>query len=115
MFQLANWLIVLSTGFRKIGLILSVRSIRVKRPPTQGETVNLHVDWRASRPEGALFTGWGRVGDEEILTGEGCMAYLTDLCDLEDAGDLRVLFEEIAPGCPLPPPAGDEDKACAST
>ncbi len=106
LFQLANWLITLSTGYEKVGLILNVRRIKMTRPAQPGEVVHLHVDWRATREEAALFDGWCEASGERILEGTGCMAYLADLRDFDSEADLRVLFEEIAPSCEAPPLRG---------
>lgn len=102
MFQAANWLIMLSTRFEKLGLIVACRRIEVVRALSLGERMNVRVRWVSSREGAALFEGEGRVGEELVLRGTGCMAHLDDLERYCKAADLRVLFEEIAPTCALP-------------
>ena len=98
MLQSGNWLIIASSDFTQLGLVVQIKKIDIKRPPKQGERVRFEVGISSLRSEVALLDGRGWIGDEEIIQGIGCIATLAPLVDFEDPDDLRVVFSEIAPG-----------------
>ena len=98
MLQSGNWLIIGSSDFTQLGLVVQIKKIEIMRPPTRGERVRFEVGISSLRSEAALLDGKGWIGDEQVIEGKGCIATLAPLADFEDPGDLRVLFEEIAPG-----------------
>ena len=95
LFQLGNWLIVLSSDFTRIGLLLRIGEVRFGRPLRPGEALTMDVAVRSYRDDGILFDGVARAGDGTTAEGEGCLALPVDLADYCDAADLRVLFAEI--------------------
>jgi len=103
-FQLGNWLIVLTSDFTRMGLIVRTEEVRFAGPVGPGERMTMELAVRRYRDDGVLFDGVGRVGDREAAVGRGCLAALAPLADYADPEDLRVLFSEIyRPGGPPQP------------
>jgi 3-hydroxyacyl-[acyl-carrier-protein] dehydratase len=94
-FQLGNWLIVLSSDFTQMGLIVRTEEVRFTRPLLPGECLEMELTVRRWRDDGVLFDGVGRAGGREVAVGVGCLAALAPLADFSDPEDLRVLFSEI--------------------
>ena len=95
LFQLGNWLVMLSTDFQRMGLILRIGSIRLPGRVRPGQVLDMRVDVRSWRPDGVLFDGRATVEGAEAIAGEGCLATPVVLADYCDGDDLRVLFSEI--------------------
>lgn len=94
-FQLGNWLIVLTSDFTRMGLIVRTEEVRFAGPVGPGERMTMELMVRRYRDDGVLFDGVGRVGAREVAVGRGCLAALAPLADYADPADLRVLFSEI--------------------
>lgn len=95
LFQLGNWLIVLSSDFTRMGLIVRLTSVEFRRSLRPGERMLVQADARSYREDGVLFDGVARVGNEVIASGHGCLATPVPLAEYHDPADLRVLFSEI--------------------
>ena len=94
-FQLGNWLIVLSSDFTKMGLLVRLDEVRFDDQPGPGQAVILQADVRSWRDDGIVFDGLAFVAGRQIAAGRGCLAVPADLADFHDPADLRVLFSEI--------------------
>jgi 3-hydroxyacyl-[acyl-carrier-protein] dehydratase len=95
LFQLGNWLIVLSSDFTSMGIIIRTGRIAFEDLLRPGEVMSVEVHVRSWREDGILFEGRGRSGDRTIASGEGCLAVPVPLDRYHDPADLRILFEEI--------------------
>ncbi len=94
-FQLGNWLIVLSTDFTRMGIVIRMGRIHFERPLGPGEAMIMEVGVRSWREDGILFDGVARVGPHRIVSGEGCLAVPVALERFCDPVDLRILLGEI--------------------
>lgn len=94
-FQLGNWLIVLSSDFTQMGLVLRTGQISFDSPLLPGECMVMEITAHSYRPDGVLFSGQGRVGRRLVARGESCLATPVGLADYASAADLRMLFSEI--------------------
>ena len=94
-FQLGNWLIVLSTDFTRMGIVIRMGRVRFEGSLGPGETMTLEVRARRWREDAILFDGLSRVGARRIASGEGCLAVPVPLERFCDPADLRILFGEI--------------------
>jgi 3-hydroxyacyl-[acyl-carrier-protein] dehydratase len=103
-FQLGNWLIVLSSDFTQMGLIVRTEEVRFTRPLLPGERLDMELTVRRYRDDGVLFDGIGLAAGREVAVGIGCLAALAPLADFTDPDDLRVLFSEIHRPIPEPHP-----------
>jgi 3-hydroxymyristoyl/3-hydroxydecanoyl-(acyl carrier protein) dehydratase len=93
LFQLGNWLIVLSSGFAEMALRFEeVRFHDALRP---GQAVRMEAVVRSWRTDGVLFDGLASAGGRTIAEGRGCLAAPVALADYCDPADLQVLFSEI--------------------
>ena len=95
LFQLGNWLIVLSSDFTRMGLVVRTERITFESPLGPGERLTMELTVRSYRSDGVLFDGRGFVDGRPVATGSGCLAVPAPLGDYCDASDLRTLFSEI--------------------
>jgi len=94
-FQLANWLIVLSSDFAQCGLLVRTERVSFDARLGPGERLCLDVRVRRYRHDGMLFDGRAWVGTRELAAGVGCLAVPVELSAYYDPDDMRVLFSEI--------------------
>ncbi len=95
LFQLGNWLVMLSTGFRQMALIVRAGRVSFDAPLGAGQAMLMRVDVRIWRPDGILFDGEACVGSRRIAGGEGCLAVPVALDRYCDPSALRTLLGEI--------------------
>lgn len=95
LFQLGNWLIMLSSEFSRMGLLARWEEMRFADRLRPGESLRMEVDVASYRNDGVQFNGCALVGDRVIGVGRGCLATLVNLEDYQDPADLRVLCSEI--------------------
>jgi 3-hydroxyacyl-[acyl-carrier-protein] dehydratase len=95
LFQLGNWLVVLSTDFQRMGMIVRIGEVRFDDVLRPGQRLDMAVTARSFRDDGVLLDGQAAVGGKAIAHGTGCLAVPVALADYADPADLRVLFSEI--------------------
>jgi 3-hydroxyacyl-[acyl-carrier-protein] dehydratase len=95
LFQLGNWLIILSSDFSQMGLLVRTNEVRFLEPLRPGQSLLMEAEVRIYRSDGIVFDGRAIVEQEVIATGKGCLAVPVELKDYYDPNDLRVLFSQI--------------------
>lgn len=95
LFQLGNWLIMLSSDFSQMGLLVRTNQIHFLEALRPGQSLVMEVEVRSYRSEGIVFDGRALVGNKVITVGKGCLATPVELTDYYDPDDLRVLFSQI--------------------
>ena len=95
LFQLGNWLIVLSSDFTQMGLVIRTGRVEFVRPVGPGERIDSTITVKHYRDDGISFDGEAKVGDKVVVRGESCLAAPAPLADYCNPDDLRVLFSEI--------------------
>ncbi len=95
LFQLGNWLIILSTDFKRMGLLGGFKKIEFTRLPSRKALLELEVDIVSWIDEAILMQGTIHEGGEMILRGTACMAILDELANYCSPGDMRVLFGQL--------------------
>jgi 3-hydroxyacyl-[acyl-carrier-protein] dehydratase len=95
MFQLGNWLIMLSSDFSQMGLLVRVEEVTFREPLRPGQRLSMEVNVVSYRGDGISFNGKAFVGNQEIAAGRGCLATPVPLTDFHNPADLKVLFSEI--------------------
>lgn len=103
LFQLGNWLIVLSSGYTRMGLVLQWDEVRFLDRLRPGRRLLMEVNVQSWRDDGILLNGLASDGEKTIATGSRCLAVPVSLADYHDPADLRVLFSEIHQS-PIPNP-----------
>jgi 3-hydroxyacyl-[acyl-carrier-protein] dehydratase len=93
--QLGNWLILLSSDFRQMGVVVKLARVEFQGPLRLGQHVEMDVTLRRGRDDGYLLSGEGRVNGGTIITGVDCLAVPVPAADYVDAEDMRVVFSEI--------------------
>jgi len=99
LFQLGNWLIVLSSDFTRMGLLVRVEEVAFHESLRPGQSLRMDVDVTRYREDGIAFNGLATSAGRPIASGKGCLATPVDLADFHNGADLKVLFSEI--GRPL--------------
>ncbi len=95
LFQLGNWLIMLSSDFTEMGLVVRFQEVRFDAPLRPGGRMLMELEVLSYRSDGVLFDGRAFDGDHLIGTGRGCLATPVPLTDYFDPENLKVLFSEI--------------------
>jgi 3-hydroxyacyl-[acyl-carrier-protein] dehydratase len=95
LFQLGNWLVMLSSDFTEMGLVVRFEEIRFVSRVRPGESVRMEIEARSYRGDGVVLDGRATVGGLLIAEGRGCLATPVPLADYHDPDSLRVLFSEI--------------------
>jgi 3-hydroxymyristoyl/3-hydroxydecanoyl-(acyl carrier protein) dehydratase len=93
--QLGNWLILLSSDFKLMGMVLRLTEVRFHQTLCPGQQVRMHVTLARQREDGFELAGEGRVNDRVIVSGFGCLAAPVLAEEYVNPEDLRVLFSEI--------------------
>jgi 3-hydroxymyristoyl/3-hydroxydecanoyl-(acyl carrier protein) dehydratase len=93
--QLGNWLIVLSSDFTQMGMILRTGRIEFLCAAGPGQAIETEVNVRSYREDGICFDGQATVDGQCIAHGTGCLGIPVPLEEYHDPGNLRVLFQEI--------------------
>lgn len=102
LFQLGNWLVVLSTDYTQMGLVVQWDEVRFLNRLRPGRRLLMEVNVHAWRDDGILLDGSASDGEKTIATGSRCLAVPVSLADYQDPDDLRVLFSEIHPEFSIP-------------
>ena len=95
LFQLGNWLIVLSSDFSQMGLVVRMHEVRFLKTLRPGQRLIIEAEARSYRADSVAFDGRALVDSGVIAKGTGCLALLVGLEDYCAPDDIRVLFSEI--------------------
>jgi 3-hydroxyacyl-[acyl-carrier-protein] dehydratase len=98
LFQLGNWLIVLSSDFTRMGLLVRIEEVRFHEPFWQtgpGQSLRMDIEVASYRDDGIVFNGTVTAAGRPIASGRGCLATPVDLEGFHNPADLKVLFSEI--------------------
>jgi 3-hydroxyacyl-[acyl-carrier-protein] dehydratase len=95
LFQLANWLVILSTDYAQMGIGTQLDEARFFGPLLPGRRMHMEIVVRGWRPDGIWVDGSVSDGRQTITTARRCLAMLQPLADYHNPDDLRVLFSEI--------------------
>ena len=94
-FQLGNWLIMLTSDFQQMGLLVRTKEIVFDGIVGTGENLFMEINVRSYREDGVLFDGQASVDGKMAARGTGCLASLTPVDNYFNSEDLKVLFSEI--------------------
>ena len=95
MFQLGNWLIMLSSDFTQMGLLVRTQKVEFYDMLLPGQSLQLDVEVSSWREDGIVFDGRAQAGQKDIASGVGCLAAPVNLADYYDPDNMQVLFSEI--------------------
>ena len=93
--QLGNWLILLSTDFQRLGLVIRLSEVHFHSFLGPGQTLRMEVTLNRQREDGFELSGCGRVGDRLVISGLDCLASPVPAEEFINPDDYRVLFSEI--------------------
>lgn len=95
LFQLGNWLVMLSTDFARMGLVVRFDEVQFLDRLRPGSQLRMEGHVRSWRDDGILFDGRATASGRPIVTGRGCLALPVPLAEYQNPDDLQVLFSEI--------------------
>ena len=95
LFQLGNWLLVLSSDFTKMGLVVQWDEAQFPSRLRPSRRLHIEVAVRSWREDGVILDGTACDGEKTVLVGRRCLAVPVPLTDYCAPDDLRVLFSEI--------------------
>ncbi|MGB2821180.1 MAG: hypothetical protein WBF17_09375 [Phycisphaerae bacterium] len=95
LFQLGNWLVVLTSDFTQMGMIVRIGEVTFVDRLGPGQRLDMDITVRRYRDDGILFDGTATVAGRVIASGTGCLAIPVPLAEYHDPADLRVLYREI--------------------
>jgi len=93
--QLGNWLVVLSSDFRQMGMVARISEVRFHDSLLPGQWLQLEVTLVRRRDDGFELAGQGLADGKCVISGAGCVAALAPLAEYRNPEDTRVLFPEI--------------------
>jgi 3-hydroxymyristoyl/3-hydroxydecanoyl-(acyl carrier protein) dehydratase len=93
--QLGNWLILLSSDFRLMGLVVRLSEVQFHGSVGPGQQVDMEVVLKRQREDGFELSGEGRVQGRIVISGKDCLAAPVPAEEYVSPEDMRVLFTEI--------------------
>ncbi|NIP55930.1 MAG: hypothetical protein GWN55_17060 [Phycisphaerae bacterium] len=93
--QTGIWLIMLSSDFSQMGLLVRTQQVQFKKPALPGQSMSMEVRVRSYRNDGVLFDGKAMVNEQIITCGKGFLVTVVQMSDYFDPNDIKVLFSEI--------------------
>ena len=93
--QLGNWLVLLSSDFQQMGVVVRVSEVRFHDYFSPGQQLRMVVTVVRRHDDGFELAGEGRVNGRPIITGLGCLAAPAPAAEYANPDNLRVLFSEI--------------------
>jgi 3-hydroxymyristoyl/3-hydroxydecanoyl-(acyl carrier protein) dehydratase len=95
LFQLGNWLIMLSSDFTEMGLVIRTGQIEFLQSVGPGERLDGVITVKNYRDDGICFDGEAYVGNQLVARGSSCLAVPVALSEYQNPEHLKVLFSEI--------------------
>ena len=93
--QLGNWLLLLSSDFMQMAVVIRISEARFEDYLLPGQQLRLDVKVARRRGDGFELSGEGRVNGRSIIRGLGCLAVPVPAVDYVNPEDMRMLFSEI--------------------
>jgi 3-hydroxymyristoyl/3-hydroxydecanoyl-(acyl carrier protein) dehydratase len=95
LFQLGQWLIMLSSNFTKMGLVVEAGRVEFHSQLKPGERLTLDVHVQDYQADSIQFNGQAQSGSRTVASCIGCIVRLAAIEQYYDPSDMRVLFSEI--------------------
>jgi 3-hydroxymyristoyl/3-hydroxydecanoyl-(acyl carrier protein) dehydratase len=95
LFQLANWLVILSTDYEHMCIGAQFDEARFFAPLLPGQRLQMEVAACGWRDDSVIVEGAVSDGRQSIAVVRRCLAALLPLAEYYDPGDLQVLYSEI--------------------
>ena len=93
--QLGNWLILLSSDFQQMGMVVRISEVRFCGNLRPGQQLQMEITLVRQRGDGFELSGEGRVDGRTIITGVGCLVTPVPAAEYVNPDNLRVLFSEV--------------------
>jgi len=93
--QLGNWLLLLSSDFQQMGMVIRISEVRFCDYLQPGQQLRMDVALTRQNEDGFELSGEGSVNGRAVMSGVGCLAVPVAAGEYLDADDMRVLFSEI--------------------
>jgi 3-hydroxyacyl-[acyl-carrier-protein] dehydratase len=93
--ELGNWLLLLSSDFTQMGVVVRLTEVRFHRPLRPGQVLRMEVRLDRRTEDGFEFSGLGSADGQTVVSGAGCLAAAAPAADYYEPESLRVLFSEL--------------------
>ena len=93
--QLGNWLLLLSSDFNQMGMVMRISEVRFHAFLSPGQQLRMDVTVARQHEDGFELSGEGCVNGCKVISGLGCLAVPVPATTYVNPADLRVLFSEI--------------------
>ncbi len=93
--QLGNWLILLSSDFQQMGMVVRISEVRFHDALRPGQQLKMEVKLARQHEDGFELSGEGRLNGRAVISGLGCLAAPVPAAEYVNSDDMRVLFSEI--------------------
>jgi 3-hydroxymyristoyl/3-hydroxydecanoyl-(acyl carrier protein) dehydratase len=100
LFQLGNWLVMLSSGFQRMGIVKGFESVRFSGMLRPGHRLTINVQAKQYDDKCVMLNAQGSSGAKTIVEVDACVFELASLDEYYCPDDLRVLYSEIGPITP---------------
>ncbi|MBE0535036.1 MAG: 3-hydroxyacyl-[acyl-carrier-protein] dehydratase FabZ [Phycisphaerae bacterium] len=94
-FQAALWLVMISSEFTQMGLVVGVEEVRFVNPVGPGDRLSLEVEAGCYRVDSVRFDGRVQADGKIVADVRGCLADVVQLAEYCKPDDMKVLFSEI--------------------
>ena len=95
LFQLANWLVILSTDYEQASLGSQLQEARFLAPLRPGSSLFMDVSAPSWRDDSAIVEGIVSDRGQVVATVRRCILGFVPVIDHYDPDDLRALYSEI--------------------
>jgi 3-hydroxyacyl-[acyl-carrier-protein] dehydratase len=93
--QLGNWLLLLSSDFTQMGMVIRISEVRFRDFLRPGQHLRMDVELARQNEDGFELSGEGQVNGRAVMSGVGCLAVPVPAAEYLNADDMRVLFSEM--------------------
>lgn len=93
--QLASWLIIYSTKFQKMPLLVRLGSLSMKRDVKCGDRLDLRVEIKSQNEEGAVIDALILIENEIVAEGKDCLCFFAPLVNFHNPDKIKALFNEL--------------------
>jgi 3-hydroxymyristoyl/3-hydroxydecanoyl-(acyl carrier protein) dehydratase len=100
LFQLGNWLVMLSSDFQQMGMVKEFESVRFSGMLRPGQHLTINLQAKQYDEQCVVFDAQGCNGAKNIVEVEASVLELVSLNEYYCPEDLRVLYSEIGPIAP---------------
>lgn len=94
--QLASWLIMYSSDFKRIPMIAKMDRVSLFENVKAGTIISIEINILSLNEEGALLNADIFIGDRLIAKGENCLCVFANLEELAEKPEMQARFSDLS-------------------